>query len=122
MKQQELKLLAGWYYKGENRELVCSEKTQSIFTRNQKTKRLDEVLCLDHQLDMLEDKMIEEWGIDYHFTLLNKSAARSSWEAQHVYGVQYTDDSQAITGKGKTKKEARLNAILSYVKSIKEKK
>ena len=55
----ELKMLGEWYYKGENRALVCSEKTQSIFTRNPKTKRLDEVLCLDHQLDQLEDKMIK---------------------------------------------------------------
>ena len=116
MKPKDLERLAEWYYKGENRELVCSEKTQSIFTRNPKTKRLDEALCLDHQLDQLEDKMIEEMmnsgAIDIHVQCDKRD---------YTYRIT-VDAIRKSIGSGKTKNEARLNAILSYVKSIKEKK
>jgi len=64
-----------------------------------------------NQLDMLEDKFMEE--IDCHAMIYNVEEMR----AEYDYWLE--DEPLAYVGKGKTKNEARLNAIINYVKGLK---
>jgi len=104
MKPSQLKKLAEWY---------ADDKAPFTF------KQLGLAVWQPHkdsnQLDQLEDKMAEELGrleLD-----LASDGARGIVIARHCYvkdGIIVH-----ITAEGKTKNEARLNAILNYVEGIK---
>ena len=91
MENKKLKLLAEWYYEGK----VTPDNIWSSLDSN--------------QLDMLEDKMIEDIGqyaLTLRFVILRTGK----------YKVDVFDYSEVYaSGKGKTKNKARLNAIISYV-------
>ncbi len=116
MKQEQLKKLAEWcgykvddgYLLNKNSEPVAEirEETEDDFW----VKHLP--LWHPHQdsnqLDMLEDKMLKENELPIWITMGYKV---NNWI------VNYAVEQKAIyvNGLGKTKNEARLNAILNYV-------
>ena len=96
MKQKEFEILAEWY--GQD--------------------NMPEYMLLDwqpdkdsNQLDMLEDKMIEELE-----TLDSIEWAIDNIEGVDDWAVIYQDNFQVFTqGYGKTKNGARLDAIINYI-------
>ena len=105
MKQEDLQILAEW--------LGLKWKSPLI---NDWEPHLD-----SNQLDMLEDKMIEE--LDIVRIEVNKCFG-GGWKAMYLNEIPYEEkigyysDVVAVE-KGKNKNEARLNAILNYVEGVK---
>ncbi len=113
MKQEQLKLLAEWYglkLRGELPFLHITDGIDSATTYWQ--PHID-----SNQLDMLEDRMIVSFPI-WQLTIWRNSK-------DHLYHIWYEYKKQPggrdefIKGKGKTKNEAKLNAIISYVEGLK---
>ena len=96
VKQSELKKLAEWY--GYDIQLYSKD---SVDWQPHKDS---------NQLDMLEDKMIEEAG--YYAIAFNKKD--NGWVCSYMNPktIEGTIDN------GKTKNEARLNAIVNYIEGI----
>jgi len=68
-----------------------------------------------NQLDMLEDKMIEQ--NNYHHIIQETHIQDISKEKKYIIWYQFSgaDEKPQVAGVGKTRNEARLNAILNYI-------
>ena len=102
MKQEQLKMLAEWYGYEVRNVIMESSSWVAIYT----DKGLSIKLPLLQFIDELEDKMIEEAKIMQISIYL--------YEAKKIE-VHYVIEGRFIYGAGKTKNEARLNAIVNYV-------
>ena len=109
MKQEQLKKLAEWYY---DKKIYYDVETNKAFRANIGEERIYVGDWQPHkdsnQLDMLEDKMIEEAKIMQISIYL--------YEAKKIE-VHYVIEGRFICGAGKTKNEARLDAILNYIEN-----
>ena len=111
MKQAQLKKLAKW---ANIRLMVLEDKTLAVaipYQINELKGNLPDKLWQPHknsnQLDMLEDKMIEGMGVER----IELQPTEESW----LVDYEYNFGAGFVSAEGKTKNEARLNAILNYV-------
>ncbi len=123
MKQEQLKKLAKW---GGVRLMTLEDETLAVaipFQVNDLEGNLPHKLWQPHvdsnQLDMLEDKMIKETDVARIEITLRFGGyyVAQYWDEKRI-GEPFHFESDLITsGKGKTKNEARFNAILNYIES-----
>ncbi len=119
MKQEQLKKLAEWYYKKGAALLNPSTNDRYLNVQESPTMMGGWIKFQPHkdsnQLDQLEDKMIKELKIKMDNNLLQYSMFFHN--EQNEYDAHYynNDEPYNLFGKGKTKNEARLNAILNYM-------
>ena len=112
MKQEQLKKLADW---------LCEDELYTPFSKCP-------VWCMpqkdSNQLDMMEDKMIEELS-NYELCKNLSGGFRLDiiiYIGNNTTLIQYMPSNRHsvfIEGVGKTKNKARLNAILNYVERLK---
>ena len=110
MKQEELKEIMDW---GKVVYTIADYETYYFFKESKHD--ISELLKDSNLLDMLEDKMIEEAKI-----VKTISYKRGKLNYYIKYLAEYCVEE--ASGKGKTIKEAKYNAILKYAKQqLKEK-
>jgi len=104
MIQEQLKKLVEWYYE---------EKYSSV--------SIDWIMgdgeIDSNQLDMLEDKMMSKILADSN-SKEGLVSERIVFTLSGYWYVEYTSGSFILNSEGKTKNEARLNAILKYVEEL----
>ena len=114
MTQQQNKELAEWY----GLELKGSKTPYIEFPDKDNPKiTVADIWQPDtdsNQLDLLEDKMVKELGrLEMQLASDGAMGMVLCWHSYIQDGV-----AKEIKGKGKTKNEARLNAIYNYVKGL----
>ena len=107
-------LLAKWYY--------SPEEIYNIYDINNTTIEIDfnkdenTIFNPYEKLDAFDDKMLEELGNEWD------EAAIGKYEGNYYYRVlQWMADDvdeTLVYGTGKTKNDAKLDAIVNYVKSL----
>ena len=105
MKQEQLKKLADWYY---GKDLWKTEYKQIPFIPHKDS----------NQLDMLGDKLWEDFNVEYMKIKNTPTAFIADYYKKYkTYSLfkKSVPSERIISGRGKTKNEARLNAILNYV-------
>ena len=116
MKQEDLKILAEWY--GYKKNEIVKVEDYGIGIKDCFPFRPHED---SNQLDMLEDKMIEGIQNKYEQRICIK-IINNYGKKEFIYIITlYPEDSESsdrhiLVSIGKTKNEARLSAILNYVK------
>jgi len=127
MKQEELKLLAEWYgYKTtpiKDGRKIAWYLVEDMGIKNEHKRRIHWMPDKDsNQLDMLEDKMVSEFVEKYSPHKGHIKSEISYFGKKVKCGILFVGDGDLGTwgkyaeGLGKTKNEARLNAILNYVR------
>lgn len=71
-----------------------------------------------NHLDMLEDKMLDECAIELLEIERGGNINEHKFVLVRGYATFNSEQKLLVDGKGKTKNEARLNAILNYVKGV----
>ena len=121
MKQEQLKKLAKWYGYNIDDGYLINKNSEPVAEIREETEDDFWVKHLplwqphrdSNQLDMLEDKMIEEIE-----TLDSIEWCIDDIEGCEEWAVIYQDNFQVFAqGIGKTKNEARLDAILNYIEN-----
>ena len=122
MKPEQLKLLAEWYY-GEG-IIVCSFNNDILRINNGLDNDVNFVPHKDsNQLDMLEDKMIKELNKKYERPIqitITCGRLGTAYFIRYFVSELNGDDRFYLEDEGKTKNEARLNAILNYVGGLEQ--
>ncbi len=117
MKQEQLKKLAEWYGLKFITHVNGYEYKGVPAYNTGEGQYLNLAIWQPHkdsnQLDMLEDKMIEECEFIRMRLFIDKQPnGKTYYQAQHFH---YKPGCLYLIGDGKTKNEARLNAILNYI-------
>ena len=125
MGQEQLKKLAEWYGEIKNNmlykdRLIIAHLHNCLDVTKIATYPIWQPHKDSNQLDMLGDKLWEDFNVEYMKIINTPTAFIADYYKKYkTYSLfkKSVPSERIISGRGKTKNEARLNAILNYIES-----